>query len=133
MLFKSCPVTLECPKRSAKKHTPSPTTWLVGENEMSVKSRSWGTACGAPGHWPPDSAIQAEIEAAQESPQMEGHTATIPQIADLAGVDPEQAAEVLATLEAFDPGSCTALPRPSKRAKSRRLSSWARSRVNNPG
>jgi CheY-like chemotaxis protein len=37
---------------------------------------------------------QAEIEAAKERPQNEGHAAAIRQIADLAGVDPEKAAEV---------------------------------------
>ncbi len=44
--------------------------------------------------------LQAEIEAAKERPQEEGHAAAIRQIADLAGVDPEKAAEVLATMEA---------------------------------
>lgn len=44
--------------------------------------------------------LQAEIEAAKERPQVEGHVAAIRQIADLAGVDPEKAAEVLATMEA---------------------------------
>ena len=37
---------------------------------------------------------QAEIEAAKERPQNEGRAAAIRQIADLAGVDPEKAAEV---------------------------------------
>lgn len=44
--------------------------------------------------------LQAEIEAAKERPQNEGHAAAIRQMADLAGVDPENAAEVLATMEA---------------------------------
>ncbi len=44
--------------------------------------------------------LQAEIEAAKERPQEEGHAAAIRQIASLAGVDPEKAAEVLATMEA---------------------------------
>ncbi len=45
--------------------------------------------------------LQAEIEAAKESPQEEGHAAAIRHIADLAGVDSEMAAEVLATMEAL--------------------------------
>ncbi len=44
--------------------------------------------------------LQAEIETAKERPQEEGYAAAIRQIADLAGVDPERAAEVLATMEA---------------------------------
>ncbi|HSC72225.1 MAG TPA: hypothetical protein VLH58_12775 [Candidatus Methylomirabilis sp.] len=44
--------------------------------------------------------LQAEIEATKERPQNEGHAAAIRQIADIAGVDPEKAAEVLTTLEA---------------------------------
>ncbi len=44
--------------------------------------------------------LQAEIEAAKERAQDEGHAAAIRQIADLAGLDPEKAAEVLATMEA---------------------------------
>ncbi len=43
--------------------------------------------------------LQAKIEAAKERPQEVGHAAAIWQIADLAGVDLEQAAEVLTTLE----------------------------------
>ncbi len=44
--------------------------------------------------------LQAELEAAKERPQKEGHAAAIRQIADLAGVDLEKAAEVLTTMEA---------------------------------
>ncbi len=44
--------------------------------------------------------LQSEIEAAKERPQDEGHATAIRQIADLAGVDPEKAAKVLATLVA---------------------------------
>ncbi len=43
--------------------------------------------------------LQAEIAAAKERPQEDGHAAAIRQIADLAGVDPEKAAEALAALE----------------------------------
>ncbi len=44
--------------------------------------------------------LQAEIEAARETRQKESRAAAIRQIADLAGVDPAKAAEVLATVEA---------------------------------
>lgn len=44
--------------------------------------------------------LQAEFEAARALPQYEGHAAAVRQIADLAGVDPERAAETLATIEA---------------------------------
>ncbi len=47
--------------------------------------------------------LQAEIEFAKERPQEEGDAAAIRQIADLAGVDLEKAAEVLATMEAQPP------------------------------
>jgi rod shape-determining protein MreB len=44
--------------------------------------------------------LQAEIEAAKERPDEEGHDAAVRQISDLAGVDPEKAAEVLGNMEA---------------------------------
>ncbi len=44
--------------------------------------------------------LWAEIEAVKESPQKEGHAAAIRQIADLADVNPEKAAEALASMEA---------------------------------
>jgi hypothetical protein len=43
--------------------------------------------------------LQAEIQAAKGRPQAEGHAAAILQIADLAEVDRERAAEVLASIE----------------------------------
>ena len=44
--------------------------------------------------------LQTEIQAARGRPQAEGHAAAILQIADLADVDREKAAEVLASIEA---------------------------------
>jgi hypothetical protein len=44
--------------------------------------------------------LQAELVAARESPQGEGHAAANRQIADLADVDREKAAEALAAIEA---------------------------------
>jgi len=44
--------------------------------------------------------LQAEIRAARGRPQTDGHAAAILQIADLAEVEPENAAEVLAFIEA---------------------------------
>ena len=44
--------------------------------------------------------LHAEIAAAKERSQNEADVAAVRQIADLAGVDPEQAAEVLAAMEA---------------------------------
>ncbi len=44
--------------------------------------------------------LQAEIEAAKERPQEEGHAAAIRQIAEMAGVDPGKAAQTLAAIEA---------------------------------
>jgi hypothetical protein len=44
--------------------------------------------------------LRGEIEAAKERSEDEHHAAAIRQIEDLAGVEPEKAAEVLATLEA---------------------------------
>ena len=44
--------------------------------------------------------LQADIEAAKEILQNEGHAAAIRQIADLAGVDRPKASEVLAIMEA---------------------------------
>ena len=43
--------------------------------------------------------LQPEIVAAKERPQKEVHAAAIRHIADLAGVDPEKAAEILATMD----------------------------------
>ncbi len=76
--------------------SPKPTenfeTWLLHRVDLSVEA----------GEVPANllTELQAEIEAAKESPQEEGHAAAIWQIADLAGVDPEKVAEVLATMEA---------------------------------
>ncbi len=47
--------------------------------------------------------LQAEIETAKARPQKEGHAEAVRQIADLAGVDPERAAELLATMGAQPP------------------------------
>ncbi len=44
--------------------------------------------------------LQAEIEAARERPQQQGHVTAVRQIADLAGVSEEQAADTLAAIEA---------------------------------
>jgi hypothetical protein len=44
--------------------------------------------------------LQSELAAARERPQEEGRAAAIRQIADLADVDREKAAEVLASIEA---------------------------------
>ena len=44
--------------------------------------------------------LQTEIQVARGKPQAEGHAAAIFQIADLADVDREEAAEVLASIEA---------------------------------
>ncbi len=67
-------------------------TWLLRRDAQAVEA----------GEMPADllAELQAEIEAAKERPEHEGHEVAIRQIADLAGVDAEKAAEVLATLEA---------------------------------
>ncbi len=72
-------------------------TWLLRPVAQAVEA----------GERPADplAELQAEIEAAKERPQNEGHAAAIRQIADLAGVDPEKAAEVLATMEAQSTGT----------------------------
>ena len=44
--------------------------------------------------------LQTEIQAAKGRPQAEGHAAAVQQIADLADVDREKAAEALASIEA---------------------------------
>ncbi len=44
--------------------------------------------------------LQAELAAARERPQEEGHAAAIQHIADLAGVPEEEAAKTLAAIEA---------------------------------
>ncbi len=44
--------------------------------------------------------LQAEFEAAREVPQQQGHAAAVRQIADLAGVSEEQAADTLSAIEA---------------------------------
>jgi len=44
--------------------------------------------------------LQTEIQAARGRPQEESHAAAVRQIADLAGVDRERAAEALAAIEA---------------------------------
>ena len=44
--------------------------------------------------------LRAEIDAARERPQEEGHAAAIQHVADLAGVPEEEAAKSLAAIEA---------------------------------
>ncbi len=44
--------------------------------------------------------LQAEVEAARERPQAEGHAAAVRQIAEIAGVDPQTAAQTFAAMEA---------------------------------
>ncbi len=67
-------------------------TWLLHRVAQAVEA----------GEVPADllAELHAKIEAGKGRSQDEGHAAAIRQSADLAGVDPEKAAEVLTILEA---------------------------------